>query len=113
MECTHSLSLDHRNISSCNKLLWKVMSQHMFLNIILNKKNKRTCKCGGHQGRRNPHIHIARTTPYWLNAPPPKTATHTGEIRNLHTYINNEYWKNGTTLANTQSAYINKWLSND
>jgi hypothetical protein len=36
-----------------------------------------------------PHIHIARTTPYWLASCP--TATHDGGIRNIHKFITKEH----------------------
>lgn len=55
-------------------------------------------------------IHVAHTTPYWLNGVP--TREHKGEIENPLTYINKER-KNELGLAMAKHICIKKWLSNN
>lgn len=57
-----------------------------------------------------PNIHIAHTTPYWLNKI--LRCGHKGEIVNLPPYINKKH-KNELTKAHTKHTYIKKWVSND
>ena len=56
------------------------------------------------------HIHIAHTTPYWLASCP--TATHNGDIRNLHTFVTKEHDNCEVRVAHKKFTYADKWLSN-
>jgi hypothetical protein len=57
-----------------------------------------------------PHIHIARTTPYWLASCP--TATHDGAIKNIHKFITKEHDNCEMAIARRNFPYVEKWLTN-
>ena len=57
-----------------------------------------------------PHIHIAHTTPYWLASCP--TATHDGDIRNLHIFVTKTHDNLEIMFAQNKSPYVTKWLAN-